>query len=144
MFPLHFEVTPRASEIFQVNSFRIQHAFGETTLGRSIYGVRSGQLTLSVRGTNIHLAVATLVNLYGSNPGKPSGRSKQRPSNPKSVPPCHGLRGSLTQTNLMRSPGDSGGLRISPVFREGELVHRREVIFWWMGQCLSLSALNGL
>lgn len=30
----------------------------------------------------------------------------------------------------MRSPGDSGGLRISPVFREGELVHRREVIFW--------------
>lgn len=33
----------------------------------------------------------------------------------------------------MKDPGDGGGLRISLVFREEELVYRRGMILRWMG-----------
>ncbi len=83
------------------------------------------------RTTNKNIAVAWLANLCVLSLGKPSGRSKQKSSVQKSVLPCHGLRGSPTQRNPMRSPGDSGGLQISHVYREEELVYRRGVISRW-------------
>ena len=90
------------------------------------------------------VVVARLGNLYVLSPGKPFGRSKQKISNPKSGPTCRGLRGGQIQRNRTRSPGGSGGLRISRVFREGELVHRQRVMSCWICQRLGLSALKGL
>lgn len=93
-----------------------------------MYDLNLLPMSRSKRRTDRHLVDARFGHLHELNPGKPSGRSKLKTSPSKSVPTCRGLRGSRTQRNRMKSPGENGGLRTSRAFREEGLVHEREGI----------------
>ena len=89
-----------------------QHEYRKSTFGRSIYGVRPRHMLAvrEVKGKLMgHFAVARSVSLCALSRGRRSGRSKPRSLGRRSVPACHGLRGSRIRGNRMRSRRGSGG-----------------------------------